>query len=209
MCKSNNLFIFNGRIGGNLTGSFTCKDTSVVDYFIGSIDIVKHVTEMKILEYSTLYSDVHKPLSLVLNIENPILLNINNDSDNSNDYITKIKHWDKNKEHIYIDSIDRSAVDELITKLENIEENATEQNINDITNMLNNTYIKAAKETFGEIKINKNNTTKKKKSSKPWFLKNVNRQENYTVNVREYILLQKQKTQKQNLNTPRKTIRKL
>ena len=170
MCKSSNLLIFNGRINGNETGGFTCKDTSVVDYFIGSLDVIKQVSDMKILEHSMLYSDVHKPMSLELKSGYSDIAHHNNPPYNNGNNSTKIKHWDENKEHMFIDSIDMSALNEILEKLENMNEISTEIEINEITGMLNNTYIKAAKETFGEIEIiRKDNVQNKSKISRPWF----------------------------------------
>ena len=71
---------------------------------------------------------------------------------------------------MFIDSIDMSALNEILEKLENMNEISTEIEINEITGMFNNTYIKAAKETFGEIEIiRKDNVQNKSKISRPLF----------------------------------------
>ena len=170
MCKSNDLTILNGRFGENTTG----KDRGVVDYFIGSIDVIKYISNMKILEHSTLYSDVHKPITLELKSKQPDITSSNNCLNGIDDYVIKIKHWEKSKEPTFLELIDRSAVDKIMNKLEHMEETATEIDINEVTNMLNNTFLNAAKETFGEMKVKQNkikNLKNETKNLKPWFSK--------------------------------------
>ena len=62
-CRQNSLFIFNGRINGDLDGKFTCRNSSVVDYFIGSTDLMNYVLSFNVGEFSSLFSDVHCHLS--------------------------------------------------------------------------------------------------------------------------------------------------
>jgi hypothetical protein len=59
------LSIVNGRIGGDKNiGKLTCKNSSIVDYVISSVDFLKCIVDMDVLEFSKLYSDVHSPISL-------------------------------------------------------------------------------------------------------------------------------------------------
>ena len=45
-CKSNDLFILNGRFGEDkISSKLTCKDASTVDYFISSSQIVGHIAK--------------------------------------------------------------------------------------------------------------------------------------------------------------------
>ena len=65
LCKCNDLFIVNGRIGGDTNiGKLTCKNSSIVDYVISSVDFLKCIVDMDVLEFSKLYSDVHSSISL-------------------------------------------------------------------------------------------------------------------------------------------------
>ncbi|CAG2247915.1 unnamed protein product [Mytilus edulis] len=66
ICKNNNLFILNGRVNGDKEGIFTCRSSSVVDYFICSFELLDHVVNMHVDTFSSLYSDVHCPLTLLL-----------------------------------------------------------------------------------------------------------------------------------------------
>ena len=64
-CKYNDVFILNGRIGEDKEiGKFTCKNVSVVGYIIASPQYLKHITNLQVLEFSNLLSDVHCPISI-------------------------------------------------------------------------------------------------------------------------------------------------
>jgi hypothetical protein len=49
ICKSCNMCIVNGRLG-LYSGNFTCKDTSVVDYVIASLDLFPHIIQFKVCD---------------------------------------------------------------------------------------------------------------------------------------------------------------
>jgi hypothetical protein len=62
-CKCNNMFICNGRVDQDKGhGQLTSKNASVIDYVICSTDFLKFVQD-----FSTLFSDIHTPLSLTIN----------------------------------------------------------------------------------------------------------------------------------------------
>ncbi|CAG2228304.1 unnamed protein product [Mytilus edulis] len=67
MCKNNNIIILNGRVNGDKEGKFTCRQASVVDYFICTYDFLCFVVNMYVQDFSKLFSDVHSPLILSLN----------------------------------------------------------------------------------------------------------------------------------------------
>ena len=68
MCKSKKLIIVKGRIGDNLSGKFTWKGLSTVDSFLCDYSIFKFVSNMQVLEHSKLFSDVHTPIVLYLDL---------------------------------------------------------------------------------------------------------------------------------------------
>ena len=66
-CKYNDVFILNGRIGeGKEIGKFTCKKVNVVDYVIAFPEYLKRITNIQVLEFSKLLSDVHCPISIFI-----------------------------------------------------------------------------------------------------------------------------------------------
>jgi hypothetical protein len=67
-CKCNNIFICNGRVSQDKGhGKLTSKNASVVVYVICSTDFLKFVQAFSVLDFSTLFSDIHTPLSLTIN----------------------------------------------------------------------------------------------------------------------------------------------
>jgi hypothetical protein len=60
ICKGNNLFIINGRIGNDKgIGKLTCKNSSV-DYVISSVDFLKHIVNVSINEFSKFSNFISK-----------------------------------------------------------------------------------------------------------------------------------------------------
>jgi hypothetical protein len=51
--------VFSGHEGG-----LTCKNLSTVDYCLCSVKLLKCVNNFRILDFSSLYSDVHPPLHI-------------------------------------------------------------------------------------------------------------------------------------------------
>ena len=66
--QANDLFILNGRTNGDLIGKFTCKNVSTVDYFVCTSNMFKFVDNLIAYDFCHMYSDVHCPISLLLNI---------------------------------------------------------------------------------------------------------------------------------------------
>jgi len=63
-CKTMSCCIVNGRVGQpDNCKLFTCKDASVVDYVVVSLDLFRLVTDFKINEFCELFSDVHCAVS--------------------------------------------------------------------------------------------------------------------------------------------------
>jgi hypothetical protein len=166
MCKSNKLLIVNGRIGDNVYGKLTCKGSSTVDYFICDYFIYKYVSNMQVMEHSILFSDVHTPIVLHLNVQNdnnivPSTPVIN--------FTERIKPWDRSKELLYVQSMDSELISNILTSLDNITpENTTEYSINHIIKQLNMIYIDAAKTTLGTSTGGRKRIPKSN-NSKPWF----------------------------------------
>ena len=59
------VLLLNGRVGEDRhEGRLTCKNLSTVDYCLCSVKLLKCVNNFRILEFSSLYSDVHSPLHI-------------------------------------------------------------------------------------------------------------------------------------------------
>ena len=69
MCKNNNLFILNGRIGEDrINTKLTWKDKSTVNYFLSSAHLLCKYVDFQVNDFSNLFSDAHCGLSLCINL---------------------------------------------------------------------------------------------------------------------------------------------
>ena len=131
-CKYNDLFICNGRVGDDQKlGEFTFKNVSVIagslifilsslviDYVICSSHFIRNIDNFTVIEFSQLFSDAHRPLSLCVRCdlnehENDMDVNI---ADASNE--PKIKKWENDKVHNFVNSLDTGKIDEIMNELD-------------------------------------------------------------------------------------------
>ncbi|CAG2186310.1 unnamed protein product [Mytilus edulis] len=152
-CKNNNMYIMNGRIGNDEVGKPTSKNTSVVDYAISTADVLYLVENFDVLPFSSLYSDIHCPLELVLNCSNTKQsnVNINVESGENNTYIGK---WNHDQVNEYKENLDKEGISQLLsyimTKTENVQ-NVDKNTIDEIVNEIRDVLLNSARNTFGEF----------------------------------------------------------
>ena len=115
MCKSNNLFLLNGRIGSDFGDpKYTCRGCSTVDYFVSSSNVLTNIIDFHVHKFCHLLSDVHCPLSLVIECKN-----VSKCEDDTTDNFAKIpKLWDKQKENNFVNNIDISLVEQIQDRLD-------------------------------------------------------------------------------------------
>ena len=58
-----------GRLGKDQIGNLTCRNASVVDYCLRNVNVLERLVDLEILEFPTLFSDVHTPFTLTLKKE--------------------------------------------------------------------------------------------------------------------------------------------
>ncbi|VDI59724.1 Hypothetical predicted protein [Mytilus galloprovincialis] len=143
----------NGRIGNDEVGKPTSKNTSVVDYAISTADVLYLVENFDVLPFSSLYSDIHCPLELVLNCSNTKQsnVNINVESGENNTYIGK---WNHDQVNEYKENLDKESISQLLsyimTKTENVQ-NVDKNTIDEIVNEIRDVLLNSARNTFGEF----------------------------------------------------------
>ena len=168
-CKGNSLFIVNSRVGEDKgLGSFTCKNSSVVDYCIVSLELLKFFKEFKILEFCNLYSDVHSPMYLKLKVETVVH---EQTCLNAIPQKMKIKPWDPEKKEQYQSNIKEEKLLLLENKLINYKnnlENIDIETVNSVVDELGAIFVESGLITFGKKDTQKYNT-KRSKNDKPWF----------------------------------------
>ena len=159
-CKSNELIILNGRAFSDKgIGKTTCKNSSVVDYVISSVPMLKYLSYFEIKEFCLLYSDSHCPSEFRLKISNSLQ---NNSRVHSN---VKVKPWTTSLSSNFESNIDVSEVNTINDMLLNNERGGKEM-INEIMTKIEHVFSNSAEKTFGTYERtfeNKTNTNKK------WF----------------------------------------
>ena len=168
ICKSQNLRIFNGRVGvDGQSGKCTSTGCSVIDYFIGSPFLMSQVEEFEVLTFDALLSDVHCPvvLSLRVKTDNSTTERIDEPAwvgqmpkGSSKE---KIKGWDDEKASSFIDNVSKCDLSHVYDALDNNEDP------NVANALLVSVLLDAARTTFGVVKPRR--ATQHKKSNEPWF----------------------------------------
>ncbi|CAC5413157.1 unnamed protein product [Mytilus coruscus] len=175
MCKNNNLIILNGRVNGDKEGKFTCRQSSVVDYFICTYDFLCFVVNMYVKDFSKLYSDVHSPLILSLNFKDGIEEDghiAENSVENASE-VKRVQKWDVEKKNEFLECIDKEKISDLVAELESVDSNLLSQGkINEVVEKINSIFLNAAENVLGTYNASQGSRTGKnsgKKGNKPWF----------------------------------------
>ena len=169
LCKNNNLYIMNSRIGSDRNiGEKTCKDSSVVDYLILSSNMFPIITKFEIEEFLPLYSDCHCMLRFSLKTHDEKYASTSIQEENKQSFIK----WKKEKKDEFINKIHddlNGVIRNVNIKLDELSsnDNVTAAELNKIVSDIGENFKTAAAETFG--KINKQKNSKKRENSKKWF----------------------------------------
>ncbi|CAG2190028.1 unnamed protein product [Mytilus edulis] len=169
LCRKNNLYIANSRVGSDKDiGEKTCNDSSVVDYLIISSMLFPLIFYFEIADFIPLYSDCHSFINFRLQAtfskSDSIVINNRNDK--------TFVRWKSEQKSEYVDRIHNDPEGILTTVMNKLDElsvnnDATQNDINNIVLDISKNFKDAAAETFG--KINKHKHFYKHENSKPWF----------------------------------------
>ncbi|MEW8546103.1 MAG: hypothetical protein AB2693_21495 [Candidatus Thiodiazotropha sp.] len=149
-CKSQNVLIVNGRVyPDSKIGETTCRDASVVDYFICSVDMFNVICEFSVLEFCDLYSDIHNPITLSLNVR------LFNDSSvpNNEHFSEKVRLWDNAQQEKFLENFDwslHSEIDNQLLELSN-DDNVTQFKVDQVIEKCSSLFITTANNAFGTI----------------------------------------------------------
>ncbi|CAG2248801.1 unnamed protein product [Mytilus edulis] len=120
LCKNNCLYIANGRIGNDKNmGKVTSKETSLVDYLIVSGDLFPYITEFEVIDFDSLFSDIHCRLRFNLSAMLPDDLL---DKNNSPNVPSKHIRWIGDKRDQFVDSVEsKLTIDNLSNQLDTLD----------------------------------------------------------------------------------------
>ncbi|CAG2224523.1 unnamed protein product [Mytilus edulis] len=168
-CKNNNIFILNGRFLSDKVGNPTSRNSSVVDYVMGSANIFHKIVDFEIMQFSNLYSDIHKPIFLQLdcNVKTDMLKE-NTCIRNNEKYIGKWKH---EKSTDFKSNINRDEVNDLLSHILEIHDDISkvdQNSVNEIVTNVTKILLDSAEKTFGVVTKDCSNS-KEEYNNKEWF----------------------------------------
>ncbi|CAG2240579.1 VLDLR [Mytilus edulis] len=167
------MFILNGRLEENKTGSPTSRNSSVIDYALSSTHFLYNICKLEVLNFCKLFSDVHSPLSLQLYTNNEIKDKLLTETFCCGD--ERVNKWKNEKCNEYKNNIDRNKVDDICNRLSayvNDVNNVTKYDMNNIVTDICDTLTESAKATFGTSTFNKTMfKCSKNQFSKDWYNK--------------------------------------
>ena len=133
ICKSNNLFILNGRCGTDKNiGAMTFRNLSVIDYSIVSQHALQFVNMFEILEVDPLFSDGHSLLSTTLCFSQSSILNTKKYPKQNIKGKPKLT---EDKKTIFVQNIDRSKLNDLYNFIQDSSKNYNSVNKDNINSM--------------------------------------------------------------------------
>ncbi|CAC5412234.1 unnamed protein product [Mytilus coruscus] len=168
-CNNNNIVILNGRFLSDKVGKPTSRNSSVVDYVLGSANMFHKIVDFEIMQFSNLYSDIHTPIFLQLdcNVKSD-MLKVNTCIRNNDKYIGKWKH---EKSTNFTRNTNRDEVNELLSHILEIHDDISkvdQSNVNEIVTNVTKILLDSAEKTFGVFTKDCSNS-KEDYNNKEWF----------------------------------------
>ena len=161
-CKTNNLFICNGRMNSDLSGKATTSDGSLLDYMIASPVIVCKIENFLVHDFDAIFSDKHCRVTWSIKCNNQ-RHNTNNATDTSNIISVKKTHrnmWASDKALNFTRQLNLEELNMIKVKLGNPNVHI-DYILNDIQTLFNCTANNALGEEYEyKIDINKKQTHK-------------------------------------------------
>jgi hypothetical protein len=148
MCKSNNLYIANSRIGKDKNiGKKTCNDLSVVDYLILSSNLFSVIKNFDALDYDTLFSDVHCALQFSFSVDICLL-----SAESRN--ISQPVNWDNCKKDEFIEYLTvnkNNEIKNIVNRLDNMPllQDVSINDVNEIEKKVGNIFKHTSASVFG------------------------------------------------------------
>ncbi|CAG2214744.1 unnamed protein product [Mytilus edulis] len=163
-CKGNNFFIMNGRTLGDIDGKFTCRNSSVVDYCLCSAELIQNFTDFKVLDFSSLYSDVHSPIEISLKQTDQEVSTKCSDDTRTNEQ--KINNWTNEKSYKFLECLNLTEIENINSEIDGTTV-VTQETVDMIISKIGKVLINSAGNTFG-FKVSAGKKSKHRKN-KPWF----------------------------------------
>lgn len=173
MCRSFNVYIANGRLGGDkFLGNKTCKASTVVDYALLSPLLFTLVNDFKVLPFDPMLSDAHCGIHISLASHPDRLVDLSV-QDNDTQSISRAI-WDKSKQDSFLQNLNNEEINHFICHMDSLEGDFTKETVELLTSQCTSLLYNAA-DAAGMIKHNvsiglSNRGCRARKSTvRPWF----------------------------------------
>lgn len=137
----------------------TFRDISVLDYLLTTIDSYKLLNELKVVDLDRLFSDGHSLLEYTIKTKQQKDCKITHDK--------KVSNWDDRFSNTFVSNISDSCIKDIMSKLSLCRDNVSQENVNSVSDLLNDVFLNSASKSF-PIKKTKPNVNNFKKN-KPWY----------------------------------------
>lgn len=165
LCKSNDLFILNGRLGTDRQNpKTTCKDRSTIDYCISNVNLIQRINNFCIQEFSSLYSDSHCGVTLtVKSVYQPSSQAENKPSPNP-----RLKLWKQENADSFLANFDSHKLSQINIVLNSLKQKQTvsKSDIDNVTCDIEDVFHNACEGAFGMYTPCEKAPTR---PNKPWF----------------------------------------
>ncbi len=164
-CQMNMLYIFNGRMGKDKgIGLPTSRSNSVVDYAIGSPQLIAAATEFEVMVFDRLFSDIHTPIHVVLkdglyNSQAPSRGPVSNAMCGENHSFRII--WDDEKKDDFVNNLNLESIASVNSLIND------DCDVDEICDKIGVVLTTAAKQTFRSRCVTC--PRKPPRNVKPWF----------------------------------------
>ena len=124
---------------------------------LGLFHFLERLVDLEILEFSTLFSDVHTPFTLKLKKEHSRCEYADPDVIPNESSTERVNKSEQEKSSIFQNNIDIDKLNFIISKLENVDQQNVNQNyINTLVTDIGQVILDSAKKTFGVKLVNTN-----------------------------------------------------
>ena len=154
LCKGLDLMIANGRLGQDSgVGRCTFKDVAVDDYLIANPRLLPLIEDFNICEFDPLFSDGHSALEFSLKTVNLACQEKSKCTHegvcNQIGFKKLYGKWDPDKAPTFLENLDLNLLHSINEELDGIlsKESCIKDDIDHITNLVNEVLLTAAKET--------------------------------------------------------------
>ena len=171
-CKSNYLFIWNGRIGCDAENpNLTCKNASTIDYFLSTSYVFENVLDFQVEQFCDLFSDAHCCITARIKTKSISCRPTTNEKDQTKNTSNLTKTWDRNKANIFLENLNIDKVHEIDEKLNYYLESqiCTQNNIDTITEDIASLFDTCSRKSFGMRRENTGDYNNPKNRLTPWF----------------------------------------